>query len=271
MYIILSILAGKPLDSVLTDITTYLPQVQELGREEQALHIQIYFQSRHCLMGLADNPTEMTGHAIPDAKAFECEIRSLESKTSLVIYQVLQTFLCSIFGEHERGAQLALDRGDAFFQVTAGCPQAMIDTFHRGVSLFDMARRTKKKKYKRAAKKTLSTMRKWSKQDNPNIVHTLTLLEAEQLVLKGDEKNASVKYEKSVTLSIRQGMLQDAAFACERYGEYLLNEIKDEDKAMHYLRKSIGYYKDWGALAKVEQMNGKYTCWKVPHNIEISQ
>ena len=40
-------------------------------------------------------------------------------------------------------------------------------------------------------------MRKWAKQDNPNIVHTLTLLEAEQLALKGDKKNASVKNMRS--------------------------------------------------------------------------
>mmetsp|Transcript_10964 Transcript_10964/g.17838 ORF Transcript_10964/g.17838 Transcript_10964/m.17838 type:complete len:82 (+) Transcript_10964:1833-2078(+) len=41
---------------------------------------------------------------------------------------------------------------------------------------------------------------------------------------------------------------------CDALGEYLLNEIKDEDKAVHYFGKAISYYKEWGALAKVEQL-----------------
>ena len=195
------------------------------------------------LYGVVRNPTEMSGEAIPNTAELECELRSLESKTTLVIYQVHQSFLYSIFGDHSKGAKLALKRGDYFFRVSVGCPTAMPDTFHRGISLFDTARRTRKATHKRAAKKTLSKMKKWAK-DNPNVVHTLKILEAEQFALNGNKEKACLAYERSIALSARSGMLQDAALANERSGEYLLNEIKDEDKAVHYFGKAIGYYKD---------------------------
>lgn len=88
----------------------------------------------------------MIGEAIPDAETFEYEIQSIQSKMALVIYQAQQTYLCSTVGDHERGAKMALKRGDTLFRFTAGCPPAMQDALHRGFSLFEMARRTRKKK-----------------------------------------------------------------------------------------------------------------------------
>ena len=38
------------------------------------------------LYGVVRNPTEMSGEAIPNTAELECELRSLESKTTLVIY-----------------------------------------------------------------------------------------------------------------------------------------------------------------------------------------
>ncbi len=134
-----------------------------------------------------------------------------------------------------------------------------MSTFHRGLSLFVAARRTRKRKYTKAANKVLATMKKWLKAENPNVVHTVAILEAEQFALKGQKEKACEQYEKSITLSARRGMIHDAALACERLGEYLLNEVKDEEKAVHCLEKSLRYYKEWGAQAKVAQLNDRYS------------
>lgn len=134
----------------------------------------------------------MIGEAIPDAETFEYEIQSIQSKMALVIYQAQQTYLCSIFGEHERGAKMALKRGDTLFRFTAGCPPAMQDALHRGFSLFEMARRTRKKRYKRS--------------DNPNVIHPTTILEAEQFALGGYKVKACQTYEKAVCLASRCGL-----------------------------------------------------------------
>ena len=160
MYIYLRYSSGGRLDSILGDIQTYAPQIRDLRRDEQSLHLQIYHQAILCLMGKSSTPTVMEGGAIHDAKEFESEITSQESKTSLMIFKHQQTLLYSIFGEHEKGAKLALHKGDEFFKVTAACPPAMEDAFHRAMSLFAMAKKSKKLKYKQAAKKILSTIRK---------------------------------------------------------------------------------------------------------------
>ena len=58
--------------------------------------------------------------------------------------------------------------------------------------------------------------------------------------------------------------------ASERLGEYLLSKVKDEERARHSIGKAIEHYKNWGALAKVDQLSTKYsTMWKVPNRIAI--
>ena len=264
-------LSGHNLDSILADFRTYWPQVKDLGRDEQSTYT--FYQVFFCFMKSSADPTKIEGDIIPNADKFEKELNSLESKISLLGYKIQQSWLCSVFGEHERGAKLALERGDLFFKYSGGLPYAMPDTFHRGISLFDMARRTKKSKYKRAAKKTLSTMQKWVQSNNPNVVHKAAILEAELHALNGNKEKACRTYEKSITSSVRCGAVPDAAQASERYGEYLLNECEDADKnAMHYLEKALNFYKDWGAMAKCEQMNAKYPSLPlVPQNIEIRE
>jgi len=113
-------------------------------------------------------------------------------------------------------------------------------------------------KYKRAARKRLSTMKKWTKAENPNTANKLLLLEAENFALKRNKEEAVTKYENSISTSIQCGFVQDAAIACERYGEYLLNEINDEEKATHHFTMAVDFYDKWGALAKVHQLNEKY-------------
>lgn len=68
----------------------------------------------------------------------------------------------------------------------------------------------------------------------------------------------------------RFAWLQDAALASERYGKYLLNVVDDKDKAVYCFEKALRYYKDWGANAKVAQINEKYShLFSVPSKIEI--
>jgi len=275
MYLRMRMLAGANLNSVIADFQTYLPQAQEFGNEHQALLMTIYLQQCLCLVGLSgnlDNPTEISGEMIPDAKEFEDELRSYESKLSLLCYGVQKSFLCTIFGDHEQGAKLALERdNDDKLLSQAYCPFTA-DTFRKGISLFEMARRTKKKKYTKASKKMLSYMRSWNKSGNPNVTHTLAILEAENFALSGDRERACRTYEKSITLSSLCGWLHDTALAHERYGEYLVNEINNKEKALYHFGKALDCYREWGATAKVEHMMKQNPdLQRVPSKIEISQ
>ena len=52
---------------------------------------------------------------------------------------------------------------------------------------------------------------------------------------------------------------QDAAVAKERYGDFLLCDMKDEEAAAYAIRKAVGLFTEWGAIAKVDQLSEKYS------------
>lgn len=84
-------------------------------------------------------------------------------------------------------------------------------------------------------------------------------MDAEFLAWKGKHKEAIECYEKAILVAARGGYPNDAVLATKRWGEFYLNVIKDREGAMYHLGQSKGYWKQWGAKAKVDHLERKYS------------
>ena len=129
-----------------------------------------------------------------------------------------------------------------------------LETFHRGIGLYAMARRTKNRKYKKEAKRILKLISKWYKAGNPNVTHYDLMLRAEQAALDGKHGEADDLYKEAIVSAARPGHLQHAALFNERYADYRLTERGDVDDAKYHLSEAARYYSDWGAVGKAEQL-----------------
>ena len=191
----------------------------------------------------------------------------MQSKQQLLAFQIFKSYLCVFFGDHEQGAALALKRGNRGVQDAHGLSVTMLDPFVRGMSLYAMARKTSRRKYRAEANKARFTLDKWVQRGNPNVVHQLKLLNAEKAALERGSgktiKDVSALYHEAVALAARGGFLQDAGLASERHADYLLhcqppsstseNHRIQEESAIHYMKEAVKYYSDFGAHRKVEQ------------------
>jgi hypothetical protein len=97
----------------------------------------------------------------------------------------------------------------------------------------------------------------WLDKGNPNVKHYVTLLDTEWAALNGQRHVASKLYETSVTLAARGGFLQDAGLANERYADFLLRDVPDEDEAAHRMEEAIRFYGNWRAARKVDRLRVK--------------
>jgi hypothetical protein len=79
-------------------------------------------------------------------------------------------------------------------------------------------------------------------------------LSAEQSALNKDYKTAEVLYKDSIRSAARNGNLHHAALINERYGDFLLHELGDEEEAKYRTSEAIRFYREWGAEAKVEML-----------------
>jgi hypothetical protein len=130
----------------------------------------------------------------------------------------------------------------------------MQDTYLKGVSCFAAARETGKSHYAKLGEICRSKIKKWIHKGNPNVKHYEALLDAEALVWQGKYSTAMKSFELAVLLAGRGGYQHDAALASERYGEFHLSIMKDNEEGIYRLKEAARYWRCWGAHAKVEAL-----------------
>ena len=229
--------------------------MRELKRETQATFSEIFWQTALNLMGDNSNkdPCVLKGEALPDPDVI---LNDHDNPVPRAIYNVQQSRLCSIFGKHDQGANQAI-RVPPLSEESPGSSLIMGSLFTDAISLFAMARKTRKGKYSKPAEQIRSKIKTWSKKGNPNVLHYSELLDAEHKAFKGKLSIARNYYQSAITIAIRGGFIHDAALANERYAITAL-ELNDEDEAIYRLKESIKLYKEWGAQKKVDCIRSEY-------------
>ena len=99
------------------------------------------------------------------------------------------------------------------------------------------------------------------KNKNPNVLHCVSLLNAEKAALnqkKYQEDDVRKLYNDAITMSARGGYVHDAALAQERFADYFLNIAGDLQEARYHIEGAIQRYTKWGAMGVVEHLHNKY-------------
>eukprot|EP00980_Cylindrotheca_fusiformis_P012096 scaffold2923_cov121-Cylindrotheca_fusiformis.AAC.6 len=157
----------------------------------------------------------------------------------------------------EAAAKRAIKDGDKFAKLAAGFFQNMLETFHRAVALFAMARCTRKRKYRSQADKLASRIAGWVRSGNPNIRHYQASMKAEQAALSKKYDLAEENYKNVIVLAAKTGHMHHAALINERYAEFLGEESSDEEESKHRFGEAIRFYEEWEAFGKVEMLKNQ--------------
>ena len=173
------------------------------------------------------------------------------------MFEVYKCHACMYFGEFEAGAKIALRFGPNGYSGKYPGFAFGLDYLPFGLCLYHMARKTKLAKYRRLANQTRNDVKKLVKAGCVNLVHQLSLLDAEYHAMNGKLDLAKSSYDKAVIEAARGGFLQDAAVSSERYADFLLMNLRNRESeadGSYRLKESIKYYTEWGAKRKVEQL-----------------
>jgi hypothetical protein len=121
-----------------------------------------------------------------------------------------------------------------------------------------MARRTRKRLYRKHAQKVHKTIKSWLRKGNPNVRHYDCLFNAELAALKGKLDSAEGWYQSAIVCATRQGRVHESALACERYGDFLLHQRNDGEEAQHKFDDAIRRYGEWGAQKKADMLRQEH-------------
>ncbi|CAJ1941079.1 unnamed protein product [Cylindrotheca closterium] len=248
--ILIPIQMGMRLQTIDAYMQTYFRVVEDLQQSDHADGMRLGCQVVSDLMGESDQTSVIsTNTVLSDEDGIKAKNR--RAMLSLANYMSMV-----YFGDFEEAARLSLTIGGAYRNHFKGDSMGIFESFLRGVALFAMARKTKKRIYRKPATKILRFMAKLRKQGNPNAHPYYTLLSAEQAGLNKDTNRAKSLYQETIVYAARTGQLNHAALANERYSDFLLNELHDSAEAKYRMDEAIRFYEDWGAYAKVDGLKG---------------
>jgi hypothetical protein len=235
---------GKRRGPILEQCPKILSQMEDVSQPEQAIVLKMFWQMIW----------NLTTPASKDAGKLEGDIFSSGTFTRKSARHVGTIHLIQgellIFTDFEAAANRAVKGGDKYEKLVPGMFFVMLETFNRAVALYAMARRTKKRKYKVQANRIKKTIEKWVKSGNPNVKHYHLLLSAEQAALSKNYTWAEENYKKAIVLAARTGHMHHAALCNERYADFLLQELSDEEEAKYRMEEAIRFYEEWGAVGK---------------------
>ncbi|CAJ1941081.1 unnamed protein product [Cylindrotheca closterium] len=241
---------GMRLQTIDSNMQMHIRVIEDLKQSNHVDFIRLFVQILSDLIGESDQSTVMSTNSV-----FSDE-DGIKAKNRRAVLSLANYILMVYSSDFEEAAKLSLTKGGVYQNHFKMDSMGAYESFLRGVALFAMARKTKKRRYRNPAAKVLKYIAKLRKEGNPNVQPYFTLLSAEQAALNKDTGRAKKLYQETIVYAAKTGQLNHAALSNERYSDFLLNELHDSQEAKYRMDEAIRFYEDWGAYAKADRLKG---------------
>ena len=194
--LVIDLISGRSLVLIEKTCQAFVPQMEHARLDEIALLTRVLWQT---VLNLIEDDEETDDPSLLSGIAFvETDfIQDPKASPQVMNYlYALKSYLCLFTGQYEKGAELALERGDTFLESVPGAALGLVDLVSRGIPIIEMAKTTKKRIYT----KTLIGLRKqsksWLSKGVFSMVHLEHLFDAEYAVLEGRQDDAADAFKK---------------------------------------------------------------------------
>lgn len=277
-YSLLYLFVGLPLGPLEADLLSFaeqvhryhLPYVLELTfyvYREYVLDLQGEEHDKICL---DDDETVRSGERSNGSASRHQEPAPLDQKCRPLIKRemcMMNLQRACLFGELEMAEQIIQELSEL-----PNFDYSVLRTIMRdsmiGLVYLRLAKSTGKKKYRDKGRKIVEEFETYAKHGSVNSHHMLMLLRAEDHAISassGDWKATSSKYDEAIKSACRSGFTSHEALANELAGRYFFRLGKDRpkdsgimDQAKRHISRAMALYKEWGAEAKVEQLESEF-------------
>ncbi|MFT3765419.1 MAG: AAA family ATPase [Minicystis sp.] len=181
------------------------------------------------------------------------------SAIAVCIYKTTKAQLLYLYGDYEQ-ALASLDEAAPLLSFVSGTMTVVEHAFYGALTAAALLQTlTTKDRAALTARLATETARieHWAVHCPENFQHKYLLLAAEAARVAGRGWEAMGLYDRAIAEAGRQEVTHVEALACERAGDFWLDQRK-EDFARGYLQRAYLGYKAWGASRKVEQIDQRH-------------
>lgn len=210
-----------------------------------------FVQAVECCLGAASDPTRLRGPDY-DEDTHGAELEAVNFRGAAYILTVAKTFVRFLFRDLD-GALVAADAGARFADGAVASFHPVWWHQYRALAELGTADADDDLTTVRAS---LEQLRKWCGFSEKNHRHRVALVEAELARVEGRDGEAVARYDEAVAAARSNGFVHEEGIANELAGRYYLAR-GGATAARAYLREALDAYAEWGASAKVAQLNAE--------------
>jgi predicted ATPase/signal transduction histidine kinase/CheY-like chemotaxis protein/tRNA A-37 threonylcarbamoyl transferase component Bud32 len=251
--------SGKELTALEREMATYRDAIYKIKQETALNFHEIYWQAVLNILGRSDDPCCLKG------KAYDEQIRlplhQQANDNSGIFYLYLnKLILCCLFENYAEAIENTAI-AEKYLGASIGLP--VVPIFHFYDSLIQLAvyfddSQSACQTILDRVKVNQEKMQKWAHHAPMNFLHKFYLVEAERHRVLGEKVEAMELYDQAIALAKANEYINEEALANELAARFYFAWGK-EAIAQLYLQKAYYAYQIWGAQAKVEHLEAKYS------------
>lgn len=249
---------GKELTQTERELHGYSQAMRNIGQERVHQLNEVYRQAVLGLLGRSEDPCVLTGEA-GNEETWHTRHKKANDQSGLGELYLHKTILLNFFGRHAEAAEWS-ERAAATMGALPGFVHQAVFRFHD--SLVQLGRLDGVAESERAAllervAENQSKLGAWAQHAPMNQAHRFHLIEAERARVAGEIDRAAQEYTKSIALAQRHGFLHEEGLARERTAIFYFAQGRQDD-AQAQLADARYAYRQWGAMAKVRDLEARY-------------
>ncbi|MBN3892205.1 MAG: AAA family ATPase [Nostoc sp. JL31] len=253
-----SYFSGQNLAELDECLAIYAETVQQFKKKPIFVLIQLYRQVVANLQGKNTNPCQLVGEFY-DATAMLAQ--HIESNYRTAIFYIYTNHLTLNYWFEDyatavKNADLAIPYLDAVVALYIVGWFHFYDSLGR-LALASVVSATERQKLLQRVAANQKKLQVWAKFSPVNYTHKLALVEAEWHRVHGESSQAIAYYDRAIALAQENQYLNEAALANELTAKFYLAQNKSKI-AQVYLQEARYLYLQWGAIAKVKDLEAKY-------------
>ncbi len=257
-YCMMSYLSGKELIKLEREQATYHQAIAQLKQEAFLNWHCIFWQVVLNLIGKAENPCCLSGEAYDENKMLPLHLE-VQDRTAMLHLYTNKLTLCYHFHQFEQAIENAVKLEEYLVNAATTCfapPAYFYDSLTRLV-MFPNADASEQNRILEKVGANQEKMKTWANHAPMNYLHKFYLVEAERFYVLGKDQDAREYYDRAITLAHENEYLHEEALAYELAGRFYLAK-NQKHLARHYLQDAHYAYQQWGAAAKVKDLESRY-------------
>jgi PAS domain S-box-containing protein len=252
---------GKELTALALEMETYGNAIEQIGQGQASAfyYHKIFQQVVLNLISSAENTTCLFGEAYNEDKLLPLHLE-VNDRTGINYVFLSKLILCYLFGDFPQAVENAERTQEYLDGVTATIAVPLFhfyDSLARLAMYFDTPE-SERRSILDKVHANQEKMKTWAHHAPMNYLHKFELVEAERHRVLGENIEAMDYYDRAIALAKENEYLNEEALAYELAAKFYL-KLGKQIIARTYMTEARYAYTRWGAKAKVEDLEARYS------------